>query len=316
MRSPAPAKRSPTILAALVAAAVCLMAGSPIAHAETTHVVGPGHTLAKIARRYRTTIEALREANGLVPGQKLKPGQRIVIPDDDSVPAPARQRSANASPTRASDEEIDSRSEERSPAHSSRATPSDDRPRRAPKPGTVILSRPNGGDRWTGKTLGRGARLRPGVAEAFRRMLRFDANHARDIDPRLIAVLTQVSDHFGGRPIEIVSGFRPHSDGQHTAHSNHNVGKAIDFVIKGVPNHELRDYCHTLRDVGCGYYPNSSFIHLDVRSGSARWVDESGPGETPRYSSINGAAPPRPKQPSAAPAATQEHPESAEDRAE
>jgi len=119
-------------------------------------------------------------------------------------------------------------------------------------------------------------------------MLRFDAAHTREIDPRLVSVLTQFSDHFGGRPLEIVSGFRPHTPGQHTTHSNHNLGKALDFAIRGVSNQALRDFCHTLRDVGCGYYPNSSFIHVDVRAGSARWVDESGPGEPPRYSSVNG----------------------------
>jgi len=289
--------RSRTLLAALFAAALSL-ASAPLAHAETTHVVGPGHTLAKIAKRYHVTIEALREANGLAPGQKLKPGQRIVIPDADTVAAPSRQRSSQASAS--ADEELDSRAEQRTRPRPSQAAP-EERPRRAPKPGTVTLSRPNGGDRWSGKTLGRGSRPRPGVSDAFRRMLRFDAAHAHDVDPRLIVVLTQLSDHFGGRPIKIVSGFRPHTEGQHTAHSNHNLGKAIDFVVEGVPNEKLRDFCHTLRDVGCGYYPNSSFIHLDVRSGSARWVDESGPGETPRYSSINGAAPPRPRAASPAP---------------
>lgn len=256
MRFPHPEKRSPTLLATLVTVALCL-AGAPLAHADTSHVVGPGHTLAKIARRYHVTVDALREANDLAPGQKLKPGQRIVIPDADTVTAASRQKGSQTNTS--ADEEYDSRSAERGRQRPGMAGASEERPPRAPKPGTVTLSRPAGGDRWSGKTLGRGSRVRPGVADAFRRMLRFDASHAHDIDPRLIAVLTQVSDHFGGRPIEIVSGFRPQTDHQHTAHSNHNLGKAIDFVIKGVPNQTLRDYCHTLRDVGCGYYPNSSF---------------------------------------------------------
>jgi hypothetical protein len=51
----------------------------------------------------------------------------------------------------------------------------------------------------------------------------------------------------------------------------------------GVPNSALRDYLRTLRDVGVGYYPNSTFVHLDVRERSASWVDYAGPGESPRY---------------------------------
>jgi len=42
----------------------------------------------------------------------------------------------------------------------------------------------------------------------------------------------------------------------------------------------------TLDDTGCGYYPNSSFVHMDVRdpeTGHVAWIDASGPGETPRY---------------------------------
>jgi hypothetical protein len=34
--------------------------------------------------------------------------------------------------------------------------------------------------------------------------------------------------------------------------------------------------------VGVGFYPNSSFIHLDVRGCAMQWVDYAGPGEAPR----------------------------------
>jgi hypothetical protein len=38
------------------------------------------------------------------------------------------------------------------------------------------------------------------------------------------------------------------------------------------------------KNVGVGYYPNSSFVHLDVRRGSsAFWIDYSGPGQTALY---------------------------------
>jgi hypothetical protein len=31
-----------------------------------------------------------------------------------------------------------------------------------------------------------------------------------------------------------------------------------------------------------GYYPNSSFLHLDVRGYNSYWIDYAGPGEAPR----------------------------------
>ena len=61
---------------------------------------------------------------------------------------------------------------------------------------------------------------------------------------------------------------------------DHN-GKAVDFRVTGVPNEVVRDFCRTLKNTGCGYYPNSTFVHLDVRESSAFWIDYSKPGEPP-----------------------------------
>ena len=49
----------------------------------------------------------------------------------------------------------------------------------------------------------------------------------------------------------------------------------------------MRDFCRTLRNVGCGYYPNGGFVHMDVRDSSAFWIDFSKPGEPPRYNAPN-----------------------------
>jgi uncharacterized protein YcbK (DUF882 family) len=102
-------------------------------------------------------------------------------------------------------------------------------------------------------------------------------------DPRLVALVTVVSNHFGGRTLEVVSGYRAYTPTQYTPHSNHNFGKALDFRVQGVRNEELRDFCRSLRNAGCGYYPNSTFVHMDVRDSKAYWVDLSRPGEPPRY---------------------------------
>ncbi len=120
-------------------------------------------------------------------------------------------------------------------------------------------------------------------------MLRFYPTGARlPMDPRLVALVGQVSDHFAGRTLHVVSGFRPYTPAQYTRHSNHNVGRAMDFSVEGIPNTVLRDFCRTFRNAGVGYYPNSSFVHLDVRTAKAYWIDYSHPGEAPHYDSPGG----------------------------
>ena len=125
--------------------------------------------------------------------------------------------------------------------------------------------------------------------QSFERLMRQgEATHPPD--PRLVALITVVSNHFGGRTLEVVSGFRAYTPTQYTPHSNHNFGKALDFRVQGVRNEELRDFCRSLRNAGCGYYPNSTFVHVDVRDAKAYWVDLSRPGEPPRYAKAGGAA--------------------------
>ena len=111
------------------------------------------------------------------------------------------------------------------------------------------------------------------------------AHGVHRVDERLAIRIQALADHFAkpGTPIKlsVVSGVRPTSIG-----SMHATGRAIDFRIEGTKNEEVIAFCKTLTDTGCGYYPNSSFVHLDVRdagAGHVSWIDASGPGETPRY---------------------------------
>jgi Bacterial protein of unknown function (DUF882) len=91
-----------------------------------------------------------------------------------------------------------------------------------------------------------------------------------------------VSDHFGGRKIQVVSGYR--LAGGYTSHDNRHVaGAAIDLHVEGVPNRALCDYLRHFDDVGVGFYPNSTFVHFDVRDRNAYWIDVSGPGQKPLY---------------------------------
>jgi len=108
------------------------------------------------------------------------------------------------------------------------------------------------------------------------------------VNPRLVWLLQKIADAFPHRAIYIYSGYRPHKDKSvlQGHHSMHGDGRAVDIQIHGVRNESLFQYCRKLDDVGCGYYPNSKFVHVDVRrpgTGHAFWIDASGPGEPSRY---------------------------------
>ncbi|WP_437912360.1 DUF882 domain-containing protein [Sorangium sp. So ce302] len=103
----------------------------------------------------------------------------------------------------------------------------------------------------------------------------------RLLEPGLLSRIDALARRYPGRLVSLVSGYRPQSQG-----SLHQTGRALDLRIAGVRNDELAAACRALADTGCGYYPNSSFVHVDVRApgtGSVSWIDASGPGEAPRY---------------------------------
>lgn len=103
----------------------------------------------------------------------------------------------------------------------------------------------------------------------------------RRVDPGMVSRLQAIADKFPGKTITLVSGYRPASKG-----SPHQAARAFDIRIDGVTNESLVAFCKTLQDTGCGYYPNSYFVHVDVRKegvGHVYWIDTSGPGEKPNY---------------------------------
>jgi hypothetical protein len=100
-------------------------------------------------------------------------------------------------------------------------------------------------------------------------------------DPRLVWLLAQVGAAFPYRWIYLVSGYRRDAHG-----SYHRRARALDIFVMGVPNESLFRYCRRLKNVGCGYYPNSNYVHLDVRpfgSGHPVWIDVARPGEPSQY---------------------------------
>jgi uncharacterized protein YcbK (DUF882 family) len=125
-----------------------------------------------------------------------------------------------------------------------------------------------------------------GMQRRFDHFLRCHyTNVEHKMDPRLMRLLYQTGHHWPGRRLEVVSGYR-HPNVAKNPHSPHMKGLACDFRVEGVKTAELRDYLRrTFDKVGVGYYPNSSFVHLDVRKDrSAFWIDYSGPGERAVYS--------------------------------
>jgi uncharacterized protein YcbK (DUF882 family) len=216
------------------------------------YVVKSGDTLGEVAKTHNVSIEALCLANKLDRHDPIKIGQTL------SIPAPEG-------------------AEQKSPS-SAAATGRPGKPMRA---GVVRLVR--GNQTLQTRVLDRRRHLVENTLPELTRFLRYSDGATHPVDPRLVTLVGMVSDHFGGRDLVVVSGFRPYTPRQFTPHSNHNAGRALDFTIRGVTNERLRDFCRTLRSVGVGYYPNSSFVHLDVRKASATWTDFAGPGQPPRY---------------------------------
>ncbi|MDX2052432.1 MAG: LysM peptidoglycan-binding domain-containing protein [Polyangiaceae bacterium] len=234
------------------------------------HTVYSGQRLGSIAKRYQVSVDAICNASGISRGVKLRPGQKLLIPTkDDKDGERARQmyhgnftNSAKTAPRRAA------------LAKGSKVSwKSYVKPAR--KRGYVTLT---GYSRsWKGYAFGPSGRVLPKARTEISALL--NASPAwPEVEPRLMRLLVELSDKFGGRELRIISGLREKSFVQD---SRHHLGRAVDFTIIGVPNEALRDYLLTLDRVGVGYYPNSTFVHLDVREEKAHWVDYSGPGEAP-----------------------------------
>jgi LysM repeat protein len=254
-----------------VATAPAAASGNAKKKAEkpVVHTVYEGQTLGMIAKRYNVSIEAICEANGIRRGAPIRPKQKLAIPspgDEDGVKARALL-GGKAPPEEGAVEKKKKVRDYRDYRKS---------PRRR---GYVSLE--SGGRTFRGHVVGPRGRVIPGAAQKMEKLLAsWRTGKRADIDSRLLLLIAKVSDTFGGRTIHIVSGYREHS---YEPDSRHPRGQALDFSMPGVPNWALRDYLRTLPEVGVGFYPNSTFVHMDVRAVKTYWVDYSGPGEAPRY---------------------------------
>jgi len=222
--------------------------------APRSHKVYAGQRLESIAKRYRVTVEALCAANGIKRNVKLHAGQVLTIP---------RPGDGVTLSTDADTDTVDKHGLHKLP-------------RGAQRKSYVDLYTYSA--HFRGNVLDKKGHVTPQAEEEICKL--FGAVGTRPhTDLRLIRMVAKVSEKFGNRPIRIVSGYRTRSFFED---SRHKMSRAVDFSIPGIPNETIRDYLRSLPEVGVGYYPNSSFVHLDVRDSATYWVDYAGPGEAPR----------------------------------
>jgi LysM repeat protein len=269
-----PARPHPASRRVVAAALIAIAAAIAPARSDAkpfVHVIESGQTLAGIAQRYGVTVASICMANRIRAAQTIHPGQKLVVPGIRVAPEgpPAQPEPAPMPLTTAREVKLAARNENR---------------------GYVIL-RGRLHD-WRGYAVLPDGTVPPVARQGFAQVLAsWRTGRTRGIDPRLIRLLARVADHFAGRTIVVTSGFRPWSKEQYALRSKHNFGQAVDFFIPGVPNEVVRDFCRSLPGAGVGYYPNSSFVHLDTRGRSTYWVDLSGPGQPPRYATPTGKEP-------------------------
>ncbi len=232
------------------------------------HTVAKGQRLASIAKRYRVSVDAICTASGLARNAKLKLDQKLVIPGKDD-PDGEYARSLY-------DNNVNLSADGRQSGV--RRSPGEWKPYVKPPRKRGYVSLVGYQRAWKGSALGPSGRVLPRARTAMSEIL--NASPAWPaVDARLVRLVVQLSDKFGGRELRIISGLRKKS---YVRDSRHRLGRAVDLTIVGVPNEALKNYLLTLDKVGVGYYPNSSFVHLDVRDEKTHWIDYAGPGEPPR----------------------------------
>lgn len=284
------------------------------ARAEQTHTVKPGQNLNTIARTYGVSISSLAARNKLTPDATVRDGQVLNLPekgfvyigDGQTLWSIARKQGCSVD-TLARLNKLTTTTPLRPgmrlrlpgtppPAKGSDGAPKIDAAAKAvpvsagktggvsKKPGRVDLYRIATTEQLTLTLLDTRGRVRPQVPSQLARFLRPRNAPTKQKPPhkRLITLLAEVSNHFGGRRIAVASGYRL-AKGYTSHQSRHVAGAAIDIRVEGVANRKLCDYLRHFDDVGVGFYPNSTFVHFDVRDRNAYWIDVSGPGQKPQY---------------------------------
>ncbi|MGB0679011.1 MAG: YcbK family protein, partial [Polyangiales bacterium] len=115
------------------------------------------------------------------------------------------------------------------------------------------------------------------VAAQAWRSRRTGSTHS--VHPRLLMLLYRAVRRFRAPYLYLVSGYRV---ARSRSTSRHRFGRAADVVLPGVSLTRLAAFFRRQGFVGVGLYPQSAFVHIDVRHQSAFWIDRSAPGRRGR----------------------------------
>jgi len=222
-----------------------------LARADVQHTVGRGHTIEAIANRYHVTTKAIIEANHLKDVKHLRVGEVLTIPGvkeksdatstkakSHEAPKPtAEDRAANAAAERHPDKKADKsdassalkKGEKVAKIGQTNGRETTTFAMKAKTPGVIHVHRIATTEQYDIHVGDKRGRVSPVALKTFEKMMRSPNGMAHPIEPRLVSLLSIVSNHFGSRKIEVVSGFRPFTPTQFNPHSNHMHGKAIDF---------------------------------------------------------------------------------------
>jgi len=97
----------------------------------------------------------------------------------------------------------------------------------------------------------------------------------------LVGILEAIVTHFH-RPAKIITGYYCEAYSEKLKRDKpswHSKGKAVNFMIEGVPASEIFKLAEKLEGVnGLGFYPEENMIHIDTRPPEKKevWIKEKG----------------------------------------
>ncbi len=119
-----------------------------------------------------------------------------------------------------------------------------------------------------------GNKYLPDAFERISYVLRdFRRGEVFPMDPRVIDIMTVIQRKSGqSGPVNVLSGYRSpktnarlrKASGGVAKNSFHMYGQALDIRVPGQSTRSVRNIAVGLKAGGVGYYPKSSFVHVDT----------------------------------------------------